>query len=129
MESSSKKLNLPKYLLTKGRSGGVGRGPMSTRDSNVAQQDTKDTKDTNTHMTQEQINKPVLDSATPANIKRKQMMLKKGLINSPTDSFLSPCSMKLFKRREVSVEVSVGEKLVLKETETETEVKQQSNEM
>ena len=85
----SKKVNLPKYLLTKGRSGGP-RGPMIPRDGNVAPPssgplDVKKQQEADA-------------SATPANIKRKQVMNRGGFINSPTDSFLSPCSQKLFKR-------------------------------
>lgn len=86
----SKKVNLPKYLLTKGRSGGP-RGPMIPRDGNVVPPSSSVPLDAK--------KKQELEAATtPANIKRKQVMNRAGFINSPTDSFLSPCSQKLFKR-------------------------------
>lgn len=85
--SSGKPLNLPKFLLTKGRSGGGSRNPMAPRDANVV-----------SGMAASEAKKADGGSATPANIKRKQVLKEGAVISSPTDSFLSPCSQKLYKR-------------------------------
>ena len=62
-------------------------------------------------------------AATPSNVKRKQAM-SKGFINSPTDSFLSPCSQKLFKRppgTEVSNNLANVAKLDLNQEDMDEE--------
>lgn len=92
METRGSKLNLPKYLLTKGKGSGkkppITKIPMAPRDTNVTEPKGPSA--------------PVMDAAaTPANIKRKQVMRANQAINSPTDSFLSPCSQKLWKRQDV----------------------------
>lgn len=89
-----KKINLPKYLLNKGK--GSGRKPrLTTRDSNS--------------MNHPPTPIPCPDgSATPAAIKRRQVMRMNQAINSPTDTFLSPCSQKLWKRPAHAFDAHMG---------------------
>lgn len=94
-----KKINLPKYLLNKGK--GSGRKPrLVTRDSNA--------------MVHPPTPIPSSDgSATPAAVKRRQVMKMNQAINSPTDTFLSPCSQKLWKRPAPGMDNHMGHPMKL----------------
>ncbi|KAI1309085.1 hypothetical protein HDE_00294 [Halotydeus destructor] len=87
-------VNLHRYLLTKGRSGGgsksgkmamMNNGGLKNRDTNVSPPSKK------AAMSKEG------DGSTPAIVKRKQIIQRGRFLNSPTD-VLSPCSQKLWRR-------------------------------
>lgn len=67
------KVDLPKYILTKGRGGKTTAKPSTKLSANCQA------------------------PMTPANVKRKQA-LEATTVNSPTDSFLSPCSKQLVRK-------------------------------
>lgn len=83
-----KSINVHHYLLTKGRAGKkqtVAGAPNAKAPEKLVPRDV-------TNVVR------AAGSATPANVKRKQIMKQSGFISSPTDSVLSPCSQKLWKR-------------------------------
>ena len=89
----AKSISVHHYLLTKGRAGkkqADGQAaPKATKQQ--APRDVTNVVRSNT------------GSATPAIVKRKQIMRQPGFISSPTDSVLSPCSQKLWKRVQPDV--------------------------
>lgn len=94
------KINLPKYLLNKGKGSGL-KPRLVPRDSNSM--DHPPTP----------IPSAADGSATPAAIKRRQVMKMNQAINSPTDTFLSPCSQKLFKRPAPGMDTHLGHPIKL----------------
>lgn len=83
-----KSINVHHYLLTKGRAGKK-QAAIGTTDAKAPEKLVP--RDVTNVMR-------AAGSATPANVKRKQIMKQSGFISSPTDSVLSPCSQKLWKR-------------------------------
>lgn len=89
---SSKSINVHKYLLTKGRG-------VKKQDESAAKGHKQQAPRDVTNVVRSAIN--AAGSVTPAIVKRKQIIKQQhGFISSPTDSVLSPCSQKLWKREQ-----------------------------
>lgn len=83
-------INVHQYLLTKGRGGKKQAAVGQAGQKVVKQQAPRDVTN---------VVRNNSGSATPAIVKRKQIMKQQtGSISSPTDTILSPCSQKLWKR-------------------------------
>jgi hypothetical protein len=89
-----KSINVHQYLLTKGRNG----KKKSAGSPAPAQQQQRSKSNAPRDVTN--VVRSNAGSATPAIVKRKQIMKQSGFISSPTDSVLSPCSQKLWKREQ-----------------------------
>lgn len=91
-----KSINVHHYLLTKGR-GGKNQAAGGSLAAGQAEQ--KGAKQQAPGRDVTNVVRNNSGSATPAIVKRKQVMRQQpGFISSPTDTVLSPCSQKLWKR-------------------------------
>jgi hypothetical protein len=91
--SGAPKMNLPAYLLSKGKGGAKERNKPSLRTAGLKPRDVNCVSPPGSSVGV-QVGAPHI--STPANVKRSQALSNKWF-NSPTD-VLSPCSQKLWKR-------------------------------
>jgi len=106
--AAQKKMNLPQYLLTKGKRAETKPQLMmrptglKTRDTNVSLSPPNEGHTANAEAV-------MITHNTPGNVKRKEV-LKCKWFNSPTD-VLSPCSQKLWRKGPANVGLEVPSSL------------------